>query len=142
MHKRRYRLAPAKSCSATCAERGMTLIEVLIALAILAAVAVTFLIGMTVSSKGAIVSQQNITVDSLAKSQMESIKAQPYIVVGLGNYTTIAIPQDLVNQGYNIGINVGLAPGHTTDDGLQQITVNITQNGATVLSLVSLKTNR
>jgi type II secretory pathway pseudopilin PulG len=116
----------------------MTLIEVLVALGILAAVAVVFLVGMSVSSKGVMVSQEAVAVDSLAKSQMEDAMARPYDA--MNPYPTIAIPQDLVSQGY--GITVQHSPVHATDDGLQRITVTITRNGQTAFTLVGLKTNR
>jgi type II secretory pathway pseudopilin PulG len=115
----------------------MTLIEILVALGILAAVAVVFLLGMSTSSKAVMVSQERVAIDSLAKSQMEDAMARPYDA--MNPYPTIAIPQDLVSQ---YGITVQHSPVHATDDGLQRITVTITRNGQTAFTLVGLKTNR
>jgi len=124
------------------AASGMTLVEVLVALGILAAVAVIFLLGMSTASKGAIVSNESVTVDSLAKSQMESIMASSYKIPPSQTYTKIAIPQELVDQGYDIVITLGNAPGHIADDGLQEVTVDITRDGEIVFTLKGLKMNK
>ncbi len=119
-------------------EQGMTLIETLVALGIIAAVAVVFLIGMTTSAKAVMVSQERVAVDSLAKSQMEDTKAQLY-VDGVATYPKITIPQDLVDQGYDVAIVA--APLHNPDDGIQQITVTVTHDEK-VFTLVGYKVNR
>jgi prepilin-type N-terminal cleavage/methylation domain-containing protein len=128
-------------------ERGMTLIEVLIALGILTAVAVVFLIGMSVSSKGVIVSQERVAVDSLAKSQLEYIKSLPYDAISIPLVYAVD-PAITVPQGYNIAVAaVRLDPendGTSDDDGLQQITVTITRtrNEQLAFTLVGYKVNR
>jgi prepilin-type N-terminal cleavage/methylation domain-containing protein len=119
-------------------ERGMTLVEVLLAMGILAAVAAVFLAAMSTSSKAAIVGQQQVAAESLAKSQMESIKQQNYSVAQL--YTKITEP-----TGYQIQIAVArLDPQgiHTgADEGLQKITITITHGGNTVFILEGYKSN-
>jgi len=59
-------------------EKGISLIEVLIALAIMALVAVAFLSGLTTASKALIIADERTTAESLARTQMEAVKAQPY----------------------------------------------------------------
>src|SRR4030042_1566045 len=59
-------------------ERGLTLIEVLVAMGILAAVAVVFLTGMTTSSKAVMVSQERVSAESLSKSELEYVKSAAY----------------------------------------------------------------
>jgi prepilin-type N-terminal cleavage/methylation domain-containing protein len=122
-------------------ETGFSLIEVVIALAILAAVAVIFLVGMSTSSRAVLVSQERVTADSLAKSEMEYVKGLPY------DATTIPLsyavdPGLAVPQGYNITVAAArLDPknGTNNDVGLQQITVTITNNGVTVYTVVGYK---
>jgi prepilin-type N-terminal cleavage/methylation domain-containing protein len=120
-------------------ERGMTLIEVLVALGILAAVATTFLVSMATSSKAVVVTQEQVSGESLAKSQMESIKQQDYRVDQ--QYTKL--DQDQIPTGYDIQIVVQcMNPrGDTThnDDGLQLVTINITYGGKTVFTLEGYK---
>lgn len=123
----------------------MTLVETLVALAIFGLVAGVFLAGLYVSSKSVMVSQERVAAESLAKSQMESIKAQDY-VVDATSYPKITIPQDLVDQGYDMVIAADcLDPdddGFGDDDGLQEITVTVTRNGDGVFTLVDYKVNR
>jgi len=119
-------------------EPGMTLVEVLIAMGILALIAVIFILGMFMSSRGAITSNASVAVDSLAKSQMEDTKSRTY-QDGATTYPTITVPTDLANQHYAITVNAATPTGHTPTDGIQQITVQITRNGQTVFTLVDYK---
>jgi type II secretory pathway pseudopilin PulG len=118
----------------------MTLIETLVALAILAAVGGVFLVGMTTSSRALIVNKDNITAESLAKSQMEYIKRQDYRVAPL-QYDKLE--QDQIPSGYDIVITVtrlnprGDVVGN--DDGLQKITVTIKRNDKSLLTLEGYK---
>ena len=114
-------------------ERGMTLIEVLVALGILAAVAGVFLLDMSTSSKAVMISQERVAFDSLAKSQMEDIKAQLYD--GTGAYSKIVIPQDLLDQGYDIDWPFDV---QELFSGLQEITVTVTHDEK-VFTLVGYK---
>jgi len=136
MNKRRQQALFPASGTARNGERGLTLIEILVALGILAAVAVVFLLGMTTSSKAVMVSQESVAVDSLAKSQMEDTKARLYVDEAV-TYPKITIPQDLVDKGYDVTI-VAL-PLHAPDDGIQKITVTITRPGQPDFTLVGYK---
>jgi prepilin-type N-terminal cleavage/methylation domain-containing protein len=119
-------------------ERGMTLVEVLIALGILSAVAVVFLAAMSTSTKAVIVGQEQVSAEGLAKSQMESIQQQAYRADGL--YTKLsqipagyAIPQPTV-------VRLDPQQDHTgNDQGLQKIIVTITHGGKTVFTLEGYK---
>lgn len=117
-------------------QQGMTLIEVLVALGILAAVGATFMIGLTVSSKASIVSLERVNAESLAKSQMENTKAETYVPEAT-TYTVTPIPSDLQAQGY--AVSVAAQPLHTPDDGIQRITVTVTLQGKIPFTLVTLE---
>jgi prepilin-type N-terminal cleavage/methylation domain-containing protein len=147
MNKRRLQIASLVCGKAQNGERGFTLIEILVALGILAAVAVVFLLGMTTSSKAVMVSQERVAVDSLAKSQMEYVKSLPYDDVN--NPITYPIDPNLdIPPGYSILVNAerlnpdGPSDPPTDDDGLQQITVTVTRNGELSFELVGYKVNR
>jgi prepilin-type N-terminal cleavage/methylation domain-containing protein len=142
VNKRRQQVAFPASGTARNGERGLTLIEVLVALGILAAVAVVFLLGMSTSSKAVMVSQEAVAVDSLAKSQMEYVKSQPYDADhNPPQYLKLA--DEDIPDGYDIIITPArLDPdydGFMDDDGLQEITVNVTRNGETAFELVGYK---
>jgi prepilin-type N-terminal cleavage/methylation domain-containing protein len=123
-------------------QSGMTLIEILVALGILAAAAVVFLLGMAASSSGVIISQERVAVDSLAKSEMEYIKNLSYDDVN--NPPVYEVDPGLsIPSGYNMVVTaLRLDPeedGTADDDGIQQITVTITRNGETASSMVGYK---
>jgi prepilin-type N-terminal cleavage/methylation domain-containing protein len=146
MSKRRRLLGFTGLRSAHNAERGMTLIEVLVALGILAAVAIVFLVGMATSSRAVIVSQESVASESLAKSEMEYVKSVTYLNA-TWNYDlpsnppswdpTHSLPSGY--SGYTVQVDAVLVPGHTTDDGIQRITVTVTYNGEPAFTLVSYK---
>ena len=85
-------------------EWGFTLVETVVALAILGLVGGAFLHGMAVSSKVVMVSQERVAAESLAKSQVEDTKAQPYVEEAT-SYPEISMPGDLAGQGYDIDID-------------------------------------
>lgn len=89
-------------------ERGMTLIEVLIALAILGLVAVAFLSGLTTVSRALLIADERTTAESLARSQMEYVKSQGYQEAepgGEGIYLTVTdVPEyeHYILEGYTV----------------------------------------
>jgi type II secretory pathway pseudopilin PulG len=122
-------------------ELGLTLIEILVAMGILAAVAVTFLVGMTTSSKAVMISRESVTVESLAKSQIERVKSWVYDINDPPNYQAARLTD--IPTSYNIQISaVRLDPendGLADDDGLQQITVTVTSDDGSIFALVGYK---
>jgi prepilin-type N-terminal cleavage/methylation domain-containing protein len=138
---RRQRAAFPASGQGRNGERGLTLIEVLLALSILAAVSTTFLLGMTTSSRAVMINKEQITAESLAKSQMEYIKRQDYRVDL--QYNKITLSQDEIDAGYDIEFAVErLNPrgdGTDNDDALQKITITVTHNGEATFTLEGYK---
>ena len=111
----------------TASSSGFSLIEVMIALAILGLVAVAFLSGLSTSLKAVFISDERSTAQTLAQSQMEYVKSQDYD-------ESTEPPQyvenvDLTPSGYTVDISAErLNPegdGTDDDDGLQKITITI-----------------
>ena len=97
------------------AQSGATLIEVLVALGILASAIVILITGLATGSFAVRSTDTLTTASNLAASQLESIKAQPYGA----SYPTVAAP-----LGYTLSITQSLV-----FTGLQQITVTVSFNG-------------
>jgi prepilin-type N-terminal cleavage/methylation domain-containing protein len=118
-------------------QRGMSLIEVTIALAIMALAGVAFLAGMTTMFKGVLVSQNSVTLESLAKMELEYVKGVEYTNADW-NYQlpsnppssnppswdpTHSLPPGY--DGYTVQVEAERLPDHDPDDGLQKITVTV-----------------
>lgn len=128
-------------------QKGLTLIETLVGLAIFAAVGVALMNGLTAGYKNVDVSQERAYAESLAKSQAEYIKAQDYISVanydpGVLEYQVIDVPTQLAAAGYSVEVSppeiveVAGASGYE----LQSINVQVKHHGATKLTIIFYRT--
>jgi len=118
-------------------QKGFLLIEILVGLALLGIITVAFLNGLSATAKGVSVSQERVSAESLAKSQIEYIKLQDYVPVADYNpddpanrYELIDTPADLAAAGYSVEINppeiiLSEAGGYE----LQNITVAVKRDG-------------
>ena len=130
-------------------ERGMTLAETIVALAIFGIVAAILVTGLATSSKAVMVSQERVAADSLAKAEIEYIKSCSYSNAPWSYELpsnppawdpTRVIPDGY--DGYDIASNGACLPGHDPDDGIQRISVTVNHNGDIVLTLVDYKVDR
>jgi type II secretory pathway pseudopilin PulG len=145
MNKRRRQVAFPACGPGRNSEGGLTLIEILVAMGILAAVAVTFLVGMETSARAVMISQNRVAVDSLAKSQMEHLKSWEYDATSdPPDYEAAKLTG--LPTGYDIDIDAErMDPdedGFDDDDGIQEITVTVTHNGETAFTLFGYKVNQ
>jgi prepilin-type N-terminal cleavage/methylation domain-containing protein len=118
---------PVKANSDAC---GMTLIEVLIALAIMGLVSIVFLGGMQSSYRANTVNQERVIAEDLAKYQLEYVKGQAYDSTNNPpQYQSIQLLTGVVPTGYYVQlISTRLDPkgdGTGNDDGLQEITIKV-----------------
>ncbi|MGB2813674.1 MAG: type II secretion system protein [Dehalococcoidales bacterium] len=120
-------------------ELGITLLETVIALAILGAVSVSFLNGLTSASKSVFIVDEKTTAGSLAQSQMEWIKNASYSY-NATSYSAAPIPDGKDYLQYSSVVSA--EPVHTPDDGLQKITVSIQRSGKGVYFLQGYKVDR
>ncbi len=118
-------------------QTGFSLAEVLIAVAILAVIGVVFMNAMGTSFRSTGIQDEQITAESLARTQLEIIKASDYLVnyedlkiSGPSQYfITIESPYvswDEVNDVWVEGV----------DNGLQKITVRVSREGGKSVSMV------
>ena len=120
-------------------ERGFTLIEVLVALAIVSLVVVAFLMAINTAAKANIIANERTTAESLARSQMEYVKGIGYVDAPT-SYTAAPIPQGHIDAGYSATITA--LPLQNPDDGIQRITVTVERYSEPVLTLEDYKVNR
>ena len=121
---------------------GMTLMEMIIALAIFSSAGTAVLLGVSAAHKSSFVVEASAIAENLARNQMEYVFSQSYVAVGTP-YPSIADDSSL-----NINIPSGFGVGATAvfyvaDDGLagtiQKVVVTVTRDGQSILVLESLR---
>jgi prepilin-type N-terminal cleavage/methylation domain-containing protein len=144
---------------------GFTLIEVLIALALFAIIAIVFAGGLATASRAVLIADVRTRAESLARTQMEAVKnpSCDYVEApdgGVGNYyAKISIPQgySICSLNLTTGIAVKCDPTDPVlgwpwdseankpvdvDNGLQKITLVIEHDGSEVITLEGYKVDR
>jgi prepilin-type N-terminal cleavage/methylation domain-containing protein len=137
--------------------KGLTLIEVLIALTILSIIAVTLLLGLATSYQALTIADERTNAESLTRSEQEYIKSTSYS--NLEGGFSYQLPDDppwwdpdrsLASQYENYSVNVTGVPIDPNtheplgkgDQGLQQITVEVYHEARLVLTTVDYKAMR
>jgi len=122
-----------------CRERGATLIETAVALALLGIIAVTFLSGLATTTKAVGLTDEQTTAESLAQSQMEWVKNASYSYNATA-YFPASMPggKDYINYSAIITAE----PLHDPDDGIQKITVTVKRSDKGVTKLEGYKVDR
>ena len=109
-------------------QSGMSLVEVVVALALIALVVPAILLGLSTASRGTDQAYERSLLLELAQSQMEDIQQQPY-QENAADYTLISTP-----QGYQIEVSATPAVTYTypapkstnTEETVQLVTVTVT----------------
>lgn len=114
-------------------EKGFSLLEVLVAVALFGIIATAFAIGLLATSQNVILSDNQTTAESLARTIMEDIKEDQFS----GTYNDVVLPQEYIDVGYSFTIGID-----TVAAGLQKITVTILHNGVEIWSLEGYKSNK
>lgn len=119
-------------------QHGVTLLETLIALAILGIVAVALLSGLATGVKATSITEERAIAESLLRSQIEYVESLSYVSYP-GQY--------LINPGLTIPASWELSSPttslvHATDDGLQKVAFSAIHNGNTILTIFIYKVNR
>ncbi|UCH43224.1 MAG: prepilin-type N-terminal cleavage/methylation domain-containing protein [Dehalococcoidales bacterium] len=133
-------------------QKGFTLLETLTALALLAILGVVFYSSIATSSITMASAEEKVQIDNLARAQFEYTKKCEYVEYIYGSpdtppdYTTLdeLDPTDpyaiTLPDGYSI--DVAAVALHVPDAGVQQITVNISRDGESLLVIEGYKLNR
>jgi prepilin-type N-terminal cleavage/methylation domain-containing protein len=116
-------------------QKGFSLVEVLVSVALLSIIGVAFLSSLGTASKTLMLTDEKQTARNIAELQMEYIKSQSWSI----NYSPMEeIPANY--PGYSTEINTS-AP-RSPDINLQKIEVTVLHHGEPVYTLVSYKENK
>jgi len=128
-------------------QKGVSLLEALIALALLGLIAVAFLGGLFTTSKATFTADEQATALSLAQSQIEYVKSQDYINYADSEHRTYELI--ITPDNYNVEIASVPIDGVTgqplslgQDQGIQKITVTIKHLDKEVTELEAYKVER
>jgi len=126
-------------------EGGFSLVEELVALAIVAIGIAFVLSAIATASSGLRQIDQHVFAENLARSQLERIQEAPYSADPTAvPYPTVSPPAD---YGLSVTVEYWIAPNgpFTTvlrNDRMQRITVGVTHQGQPVLSVAEYKVDR
>ena len=116
-------------------EKGFSLIESIISLAILALLAVVFLGGLATASRAGLILDEHSRAQNLAGNQMEYVKSRDYIP-NTTEYPPAQIPDEY--HGYTPSIDVE----SLHDPDIQKITVTVMHDSKVVKIIQGYKVNR
>lgn len=137
-------------------EKGFSLVELIIAIALIGIIGVAFLSALAIGHKAISIADERTTAESLARSQMEDIKEQDYINYSVDDHEeylkikppsdyTIkvkAVPIDAFSEGRDPFLFNPEKGAYENDVGLQLITVTIHHLDKEILTLEGYKVDR
>ncbi len=115
-------------------QEGVGLVEVLVAVASLGATLVAFLTAISTGSIGVATTEERVTAENLARSQLEYTKTQAYLPAP-ASYATLTPQTRYPDSPHADSIPEG-------DTAIQKITVTVTRNGETLLTVEDYKVDR
>jgi prepilin-type N-terminal cleavage/methylation domain-containing protein len=159
---KRLRLASKVRKALQGSSRGFTLIEVLVALALVGIIAIAFLGGLSTASRAVLTADVRTTAESLARTQIEDVKNQDYIDYSDPDREPPEYYLEIDEYPEHYDIEVEVEPIYTDpetgesspysyneesgafdgDDGIQKITVVVSHDYEVVVTLVSYKVDR
>ena len=124
-------------------QAGFSLIEVLVAVAIMAAIGVGFLTVLNTNSRATRALDEQVTAVNLAAAYLETIRALPYADTYPNAEDTITVPfQYSVVPDYAYSGNGTDWVDFYTDENLERITVIISREGKYILSICTYRSER
>ena len=114
-------------------QRGVGLVESLVAVAILGIAVVAFIMALSSGAVAVREGNQQVVAQSLVRTQLEYIKSCDYDTT----YSEVYTP-----EGYTISVEVDSIPEPDTDDNIQKITVTISLGDENILTVEDYKVDR
>jgi type II secretory pathway pseudopilin PulG len=116
-------------------EGGIGLVEALVAVAILGLALTALLSAMSTGSMATSRTEERVTAENLARSQLEYVKSQPYRPLGTPYPTVTPYPDD-----YSVAVTSDIVPD--SDPHIEKITVTISRAGKELLTVDDYKVDR
>jgi len=110
-------------------EKGFSLLETILALAILGIISASFMSGLATTSTARVKADERASGKILAETLMENIKKQPYS----SSYNT-TVPAEFLGYSANVSVE--------ENNNIQDINITIQSRNREVLTLQSYKVNR
>ena len=115
-------------------QRGLGLVETLVAVAILGTSVVAFVVALSAGSIAVGEQDEEVMAQSLVQTQLEYTKSYPYDPEAT-TYPTVDTP-----EGYTISVGIASIPD--TDADIQKITVTISRESENIMTVADYKVNR
>lgn len=116
-------------------EKGIALVEALIAVAILGLALTALLSAVSTGSMAVSRTEERVTAENLARSQLEYTKSQAYLPLPASYATVTPYPDD-----YAVAVTADLVPGGDGD--IEKITVTVSRAGNELLVVEDYKVYR
>ncbi len=125
-------------------QRGFTLVEVVISLALLGIIAGGFLAAMASGSQNTELSDERTTAESLARTEMEYVRDSVYVMAPweyqLPDSTPSWDASHVLSEEYaGYSLHVVATPLRAMDDGIQSIVITVSHDGQAVFALENYK---
>lgn len=117
-------------------QKGLGLVESLVAVAILGSSAVAFAVALSAGSIAVREQEQQVVAQSLVQAQLEYVKSYNYDPEAT-TYPTVGTP-----EGYSVSVAVGSIPESGDDTDIQRITATVSRGGDNILNVEDYKVNR
>ena len=117
----------------TNSQRGLGLVETLVAVAILGTAIVTFISALSTGAISVGDNEQETIAQRLAQNQIETVQSAAFDLSGI--YPAIVAP-----AGYSLTVTADSVPN--TDENIQKITVTVLRDGSNIFTVSGYKVNR
>ena len=116
-------------------QKGIGLVETLVAVAILGTSVVAFVVALSAGSLTVSEHDKETIAQSLAQTQMEYTKSYLPYIPGAVTYPVLAVPAT-----YSVAVGVLAVPG--ADTNIQKITVSVLKDSVNIITISDYKVNR
>jgi type II secretory pathway pseudopilin PulG len=131
-------------------EKGTSLVELLVSLAIIAIIFTTLLSALSTASFGSAEVRERVTAENLARAQLECIQDHPYIIGASPiSYTTVCTVTTTSTPSYHTHITSisywdwsNFTSDPEDDGGMQWITVTVSHNGEPIFTIADYKVDQ